>query len=108
MSILKRLLEGRMYAYLVKGLSGKLIQFKGPIVFISNYNDVIENTFVNRLKFVHADVDVRTGKRRLYRKRKSRTLRRRLFFSSDEERSSSVQVSQVTDFELADEVDMEV
>lgn len=45
-----------MYAYPVKGLSDKLIQFKGPIIFISNYNDVVENSLVNRLKFVHADV----------------------------------------------------
>lgn len=58
-SMLKRLLEGRVYAYPVKCLSDKLIQFKGPVIFISNYNYVNEDALVNRLKFVHADVAFR-------------------------------------------------
>lgn len=47
-----------MYTYPVKGLSNKLMQFKGPIIFISNYNKVNEDALVNRLKFVNADVPI--------------------------------------------------
>lgn len=55
-SHLKRLLEGRPYAYSVKGLSDRMICFTGPIIFISNFNEINDDAIRNRLLFVSADV----------------------------------------------------
>lgn len=54
-SLLKRLLEGRAYAYPVKCGIAKLITFKGPIIFVSNANDVNDDALCNRLLFVSAN-----------------------------------------------------
>lgn len=56
MSMLKRLVEGKMYAYPVKCGADALIQFKGPIMFVSNYDyEEADDAMKNRLLFVSAD-----------------------------------------------------
>lgn len=54
MSMLKRLLEGRKYAYPVKCQGDRYIQFDGPIIFISNHEPNFEDAFMSRLEIVHA------------------------------------------------------
>lgn len=54
-SMIKRLLEGRAYAYPVKCEMDKIIKFTGPIIFVSNDNDVTKDTALyNRLLLVAA------------------------------------------------------
>lgn len=55
-SMLKRLLEGKAYSYPVKCMSDRVIEFRGPIIFVSNYREITEEAVLNRLKIVHADV----------------------------------------------------
>lgn len=54
-SKLKRLLEGKKDSYAVKCCSDKLILFRGPIIFISNFEEVGDYALRNRLLFVSAD-----------------------------------------------------
>lgn len=54
LSLLKRLLEGRSYSYPVKCGVAKMITFKGPIIFVSNDNDVTDDAMRNRMMFVSA------------------------------------------------------
>lgn len=54
-SMLKRLLEGKPYAYPVKCKSDNVIVFKGPIIFISNSNSVEDDALSVRLLFVSAE-----------------------------------------------------
>lgn len=54
-SMLKRLLEGRPYAYPVKGEMDMIIQHSGPIIFVSNYYpDDFDDALKSRLLFVSA------------------------------------------------------
>lgn len=53
--LLKRLLEGRVAAYPVKGGLDLYIQFRGPIIFVSNENDIDDEALQSRLIFVSAD-----------------------------------------------------
>jgi hypothetical protein len=63
-NMLKRLLEGRDYAYPVKcGLDMK-IRFRGPIIFVSNYNiieQIDDRALIGRLLNVHSDVFYKYG-----------------------------------------------
>lgn len=54
--MLKRLLEGRKAAYPVKCSSDSVFSFSGPIIFVSNENNVDDDAIKARLKFVEADV----------------------------------------------------
>lgn len=54
-SFLKRLLEGRLFAYPVKGQSDKIFKFDGPIIFISNFYHIEDIALLNRLFVVEAD-----------------------------------------------------
>lgn len=38
--MLKRLLEGRSFAYPVKDVADKIICLRGPIIFVSNYKKI--------------------------------------------------------------------
>ena len=51
---LKRLLEGKVYSYPVKGCPDLVFSFTGPIIFISNYEDVTDVALRSRLLFVRA------------------------------------------------------
>lgn len=57
-SFLKRLLEGRKYAYPIKYGLDSVFNFKGPTVFVSN-NDIRDECYdyalLGRLKIVHAN-----------------------------------------------------
>lgn len=53
-SMLKRLCEGRNYAYPVKCGVDRNIIFKGPIIFISNYSEISDQALRNRLLFIEA------------------------------------------------------
>lgn len=53
-AMLKRLLEGRKYAYPVKCEQDMIIEFKGPIIFVSNLNDIADAPLMTRLLFVSA------------------------------------------------------
>lgn len=55
LSMLKRLLEGRPYAYSVKCESDKVIAFNGPIIFVSNDDVCDDEAFKNRLLIVNAE-----------------------------------------------------
>lgn len=55
-SMLKRLLEGRSYAYPVKCSSDINIVHKGPIVFISNFFDINDDALLNRLVVINAEI----------------------------------------------------
>lgn len=67
LGMLKRLLEGRNCAYPVKGCSDLKFKFKGPVIFVSNEEEVKDEALRNRLKFVYADcsywdgVETKTG-----------------------------------------------
>lgn len=54
-SMLKRLLEGKPYAYPVKCGLDKIFVFRGPIIFVSNFNDVEDVALKSRLYFVSAE-----------------------------------------------------
>lgn len=54
-SMLKRLLEGRSFAYSIKGLSDKVISFRGPIIFVSNFYEIDNIALQNWLKFIYAN-----------------------------------------------------
>lgn len=53
-ALLKRLLEGRPYAYPVKCEPDKIITFTGPIIFVSNYDEIVDEALRSRLYFVSA------------------------------------------------------
>lgn len=54
-SMLKRLLEGRRFAYPVKGLCDVEFVHRGPIIFVSNYMfDDMDDALKNRFLFVSA------------------------------------------------------
>lgn len=54
-SMLKRLLEGRKYAYSVKCEADLFIEFNGPIIFVSNeLDDSMDEALRNRLLFISA------------------------------------------------------
>lgn len=56
-SLLKRLLEGRVFAASVKGSVPKYIKFTGPVIFVSNFGlNCEDQALINRLLFVNADV----------------------------------------------------
>lgn len=56
-SMLKRLLEGRRYAYPVKGEFDMIIEHRGPIIFVSNYYPIeFDDALKSRLLFVSAPV----------------------------------------------------
>lgn len=57
MNLLKRLLEGRMFAAPVKCGPPKYIKFDGPVIFVSNFKlpDDVEAAFLNRVVVVEAD-----------------------------------------------------
>ncbi|KAK9675184.1 RNA helicase [Popillia japonica] len=61
-SMLKRLCEGRTYSYPVKHAPAKLITFRGPIIFISNFHEILDPAFRSRLEIVYADVPFWTGR----------------------------------------------
>lgn len=52
---LKRLLEGKPFAYPVKCGADLLITFKGPIIFISNENNIDDDALRARMFFVSAE-----------------------------------------------------
>lgn len=52
--MLKRLLEGRKFAYPVEGLPDKYIVFCGPIIFISNFFVIDDAALLSRLFVVSA------------------------------------------------------
>lgn len=54
-SMLKRLLEGRSYAYPVKCEGDRVIIFNGPIIFVSNDNNITDEALINRLLIVNAE-----------------------------------------------------
>lgn len=54
LSMLKRLCEGRRFAYPVKGQSDNVFAFTGPIIFVSNENDIVDIALRARLFFVSA------------------------------------------------------
>lgn len=58
-SMLKRLTEGRRYAYPTKGSESITIAYSGPVIFVSN-NDPssLSDPLKNRLTIVHANEDV--------------------------------------------------
>lgn len=60
-NMLKRLCEGRDYAYPVKCEPDKNIRFCGPIIFISNYREIADEALSNRLLFVSAEVQYWKG-----------------------------------------------
>lgn len=60
-SMLKRLLEGRPFSYPVKGLCDKMINFAGPIIFVSNDNEVSDPALISRLLFVSASSEFWTS-----------------------------------------------
>lgn len=56
-SLLKRLMEGRNYAYPVKCEMDRVLSFYGPIIFVSNYNIeecCTDEAFLRRLVIVYA------------------------------------------------------
>lgn len=55
-AMLKRLCEGRDYAYPVKCEPDKNICFRGPIIFVSNFREINDEALSNRLYFVSAEV----------------------------------------------------
>lgn len=55
-ALLKRLLEGRMCAFPVKCESDRVFAFHGPVIFVSNFNEVTDDALKARLLFVFADV----------------------------------------------------
>lgn len=55
-NMLKRLCEGRKYSFPVKCDTDLSIVFCGPIIFISNFNEVDDVAFKNRLLFVSAQI----------------------------------------------------
>lgn len=63
-NMLKRLLEGRDYAYPVKcGLDMKL-KFRGPIIFVSNFNicdQIDDRALIGRLINIHSDCFYKYG-----------------------------------------------
>lgn len=63
-AMLKRLLEGRDYAYPVKcGLDMKF-KFRGPIIFVSNFNicdQIDDRALIGRLINIHSDVFYKYG-----------------------------------------------
>ena len=52
---LKRLLEGKPFAYPVKGTIDKMITFRGPIIFVSNYDEMTDLPLRSRCLFVSAE-----------------------------------------------------
>lgn len=54
-SYLKRLLEGRPFAYPVKGCADKIFAWRKPIIFISNFDNINDEALRARLLFVNAD-----------------------------------------------------
>lgn len=52
--LLKRLLEGRLASYPVKCGPDMSIAFNGPIIFVSNFENVVDNALRNRMLFVSA------------------------------------------------------
>lgn len=54
LSMLKRLLEGRKFSYPVKCDMDLTFSFCGPVIFVSNYNEIVEEALINRLLFVSA------------------------------------------------------
>lgn len=54
-SFLKRLLEGRVFAAPVKCESSILIKFDGPVIFVSNFNNVDDDALLNRLCVIEAN-----------------------------------------------------
>lgn len=54
-SMLKRLLEGKPYAYPVKCERDQIIQWRKPIIFVSNFDEVSDPALRQRLKFVRAE-----------------------------------------------------
>lgn len=54
-SYLKRLLEGRSFAYPVKCDADKIIKFNGMIIFVSNFLNINDAALLSRLCIVYAD-----------------------------------------------------
>lgn len=52
---LKRLLAGEEYSYSVKGEKAINITFTGPIIFVSNFNEIKDKALLSRLVIVHAN-----------------------------------------------------
>ncbi|KAK9758453.1 hypothetical protein QE152_g604 [Popillia japonica] len=61
-SMLKRPCEGRTYSYPVKHAPAKLITFRGPVIFISNFHEILDPALKSRLEIVYADVPFWTGR----------------------------------------------
>lgn len=63
-SMLKTLLEGRLYSYPVKGAASMLFKFTGPIIFVSNdLDDKTDDAIKSRLLFVSANEEYWTAER---------------------------------------------
>ncbi|KAK9754584.1 hypothetical protein QE152_g1104 [Popillia japonica] len=56
LSLLRRLCEGRQHAFPVKCERDLLVAFRGPIIFVTNFDDVENEALRSRLLFVHASV----------------------------------------------------
>lgn len=52
---LKRLLAGETYPYSVKSQKPKIIKFIGPIIFVSNFNEIQDAALKGRLKIVYVN-----------------------------------------------------
>lgn len=88
MNTLKRLLEGRAYAYPVKCELDKNIQFYGPVIFVSNFNiedecqdEALLGRLINIQGNCRLDVQANVRKRRLLMRAKRLSLRFRRPFN---------------------------
>lgn len=63
LNMLKRLLEGRDYAYPVKCYPDQVFKFVGPVIFVSNngIEGCKDNAFLSRLQIVYTDCFVEGG-----------------------------------------------